>query len=440
MQQATIYAAILVQAGITVFLGYCVQRADFQVFIATYAALFGVYALLLWTRHPFNSRQIFWLGIGLRALLLFNIPNFSEDYARFLWDGRLILNGIHPFDYPPVYFAQQGIWPPGITPELYARLNSPNYFSVYPPLCQAVFALAAIPKSELGGVVVLKIALLACEAGTLKLLLSGKLAPYLPDHQKLEWVGLAYALNPLIIMEIAGNAHFEGGMIFLTLAGLAAFAQNKARKAAGLWALATAVKLLPVLFVPLIWRKLGWKKGWNWVLWYGVFCLLLFSPLIPALPHMLKSVNLYFQKFQFNASLYYLLRFVGYKVYGWDVGMLSGPALAVLSLLLILLIAWRSGPKYSLPNTMMFTLLVYFSFAAVVHPWYVALPFALSLFGSWRFMLLWTGLAALSYSHYEGGAFQENYPLIALEYGLLWGMFLLESSRRFLLSRPRNSS
>ncbi|MBK6994407.1 MAG: hypothetical protein IPH31_05610 [Lewinellaceae bacterium] len=31
------------------------------------------------------------------GLLLFSIPNLSDDYVRFLWDGHLTVAGIHPF-------------------------------------------------------------------------------------------------------------------------------------------------------------------------------------------------------------------------------------------------------------------------------------------------------------------------------------------------------
>jgi hypothetical protein len=68
--------------------------------------------------------------------------------------------------------------------------------------------------------------------------------------------------------------------------------------------------------------------------------------------------------------------------------------------------------------------------AAVVQPWYVAVPMVFSLFTRHRFLILWSGLAALSYSHYNGGQFQEHYWLIALEYIFVWKQLVGEEYRR----------
>ncbi|MBC7777776.1 MAG: hypothetical protein H7246_20245, partial [Phycisphaerae bacterium] len=87
-------------AGLTVFLGYFVQRSDFHTFIAAYTAFFGLYVwVVFYQQKHFSSPQtrlLLGLGIGLRVLLLFSIPNLSDDYARFLWDGHLTVAGIHP--------------------------------------------------------------------------------------------------------------------------------------------------------------------------------------------------------------------------------------------------------------------------------------------------------------------------------------------------------
>jgi Gpi18-like mannosyltransferase len=366
------------------------------------------------------------LGIALRVLLLFNVPNLSDDYARFVWDGRLTAAGYHPFLYLPSYFIENQIFPQGVTPELYARLNSPNYYTVYPPVCQALYAIAAwvSPSSIWGAVFSMKLFLLAAEIGVLFLLKKvcfGALRP-----------GLLYALNPLAIIELTGNCHFEGMMAFFLLAGLWAFQRNNTRQAAGFWALATATKMLPLIFLPIAWRWLGLRKGLVFCLFFGLFSLLLFAPLLAVLPNIAQSLDLYFREFQFNASIYYLVRQVGYWVIGWDVGNFSGPWLAAISSLAILVIALlvKSRPVPDVQHlaiAMLFALFAYLSLAAVVQPWYLILPLVISLLTHWRFVLWWSGLVALSYSHYENGLRAEHFPLIGLEYGLLWAGLLWET-------------
>jgi hypothetical protein len=450
--------------GLTIFLGYFAQRTDFASFIAAYGVFFCLYLWVVFYQQKHLSasalQRLFGLGVGLRILLLFSIPNLSDDYARFLWDGHLSVAGIHPFVHMPAYFIENNILPTGITPELFAKLNSPGYFTVYPPVCQAVFALAAwlFPYSESGGVFVLKLFLLLCEIGTIGLLQKRANADgsNLPDFSnRLNLKGnaaLIYALNPLIILEICGNVHFEGAMIFFLLAGLAALDRDKIAQAALWWALATASKMLPVLFLPIVWRWLGWRKGWTFNVVFGLACLVLFAPLLLVLPNILESLDLYFRKFQFNASIYYLVRELGILKTGWDIGARSGPVLGGLTILAVLIIAWRTvgslkvKSRYlfsglsGLFSALVFALFIYLSFSAAIQPWYVAVPLALSIRTNWRFVVIWSGLVALSYSHYSGGGRVEHFGLITLEYGLVWIFFLWEIRQIFLLKPAHISS
>ncbi len=411
-----------VAAICTIWLGYFARRPEFASFMVVFG---GFFVLYLWVvfgekeNFKITQRQYVWLGIGLRTLLLFSIPHYSDDFYRFLWDGRLTVAGWHPFVHPPSYFIENQIFPKGITPELYGLLNSPQYFTVYPPLCQAVFAAAAwiAPNSIGAEVVLLKLFLLMCEAGTLYLLSVARFAP--------KYAVAAYALNPLLILEITGNCHFEGALIFFLVAGLVALQRERLGLAAVCWALATAAKMLPLLFLPLVWRWLGWRKGLIFNVIFGITTLVLFAPLLTVLPNILQSLDLYFRQFQFNASVYYILREWGFSLRGYDVGELLGPCLGVATFAgaLLLALIWplrKQRDVETLAGAMSYTLLLYLSLAATVHPWYLTVPMAVSVFTRWRFAIVWSGLAALSYSHYANGQFQENYVLIALEYSVLW--------------------
>ncbi len=238
-----------------------------------------------------------------------------------------------------------------------------------------------------------------------------------------------------MILEVVGNCHFEGAMVFFLVAGIVAMRQGKTAKSAVWWALATASKMLPLLFLPIVWRWLGWRKGLTFNVIFAAASLLLFAPLIAVLPNILQSLNLYFQKFQFNASIYYLIREIGYSKIGWDIGESSGPWLALSTLFGVLLIAALTKREvlnhYSrLASALLFALLLYLSFSAVVQPWYVCVPFAISLLTHWRFAVLWSGVVALSYSHYDGGLRQEHFGLIALEYVVLWGFLIWEFNKK----------
>lgn len=402
-------------AAPAIYLGYFVQREQFSGLIIAFAVWCIIYSWICFYQKSLSSAAYIVLGIALRVLLLFSLPRLSDDFYRFIWDGQLTLAGYHPFTHPPDYFFERGLHP---NPGVYPMLNSPHYFTVYPPVCQAVFAFAAFVSqaNTWVAVVCMKLFLLLCEAGTLRLL--ARVRPQ---------AAVAYALHPLPVLEICGNLHFEGAMIFFLLAGWTALQENKIAKAGVFWALATASKLVPVLFLPLVALQLGRRQSARFLGTFSAVFLLLFAPLLPAVPNILQSLDLYFREFQFNAGIYYLVRIVGYQKIGWDIGEYSGPLLgagAALGILLVALFSRRDITRIAEP--MLFSLALYLYFAAVVQPWYVCVPLALGLLTPYRFPVAWAGLVALSYSHYDGGGRQEHWLLIGIEYGVLWGLMVWE--------------
>jgi len=412
---------------LTVYLGYWVERSQILPLFLAYGAFFAAYSWILF-RHAMDDRRFYvGLGIALRVVLLFSIPSLSDDFYRFLWDGRLAAQGVHPFAHPPVFFMENPSKLVGIGPELFQKLNSPEYHTVYPPVCQAVFWFAAklFPESISGGVFVLKLFLFACELGTLAVLATvGK---------NLDAV-VAYALNPLILLEITGNCHFEGAMLCFLLGGIAALGRGRTGLAALFWSLSTASKLVPLMFLPIVWAHLGWRTGLRFMALFAVFCAALFLPLLDldVLANMAGSLNLYFRQFAFNASGYYALRAVGKALVPptADMGRTLGPILGVAVLVGVLVLAFWKRKKEDLDpirffyQKLLLASTLYLALATTVHPWYVALPLGLGLLTSWRFPIIWTCAAFLSYSHYVGGGFQENYGLIALEYALVvWAVW-----------------
>ena len=408
---------------LTLYLGYGADRSDFVSLLTAWCAFFALYCLAVFRADSAASDWYLRLGVLLRAVLLCSIPNLSDDIYRFLWDGRLLAAGYHPFAHLPADFMQAGTFPEGLSPELYKRLNSPAYYTVYPPVAQAVFAVAGFlsPGSLLGGVFIIKLFLFACECGSIWLLRGQDRPARGPSP------ALLYALNPLAIQEVCGNAHFEGAMIFFLLLGLSALARARPGQAALWWALAVASKLLPLLFLPLLWRKMGFRGGLRWMALFGLSTAALFLPLLQ--PEILwrlgASLHLYFRQFAFNASVYYALKalIIPWAPPAADVGRALGPVLGLLTALIVMGLAlFRKGlpadpGRFRQALTLAAT--VYLLNATTVHPWYVLTPFALSLGLGWRYPLVWTGAVFLSYSHYAAGGFRENYLLIALEYLLL---------------------
>ena len=429
MTALRVTGALLLTAGVS-YLGYGVDRTDLYSFLPAFGLAFlGYFAIIF---RPPIGRFVPYLAVGivLRVLLVFAFPLLSDDVYRFIWDGQLIVTGHNPFLHLPGYYLEEGQRVAGLTPELFARLNSPDYHTIYPPVAQGIFTVAAwlSPRSWYGAAVVMKLFLLLAELGTLWLLYRLLLHFGLPPARL-----LLYWLNPLVIVEIVGNLHFEGAMIFFLLGSLWLLTRGRYGAAAGAMSLAVASKLLPLMLLPLLLRRLWRGQFWRYAVVFGVTTLLLFLPLLLGsgfVDGFGESLALYFQKFEFNASLYYLLRAYGFYELGWNQIDRFGPLLARVTVVAILLLAYlsRSTDWRRLPELWMWAFVIYLVCATTVHPWYLAVPLALGCFTPWRFPYAWSCLIVLTYASYASDPYRENLWLVGLEYGVVAILVLAERS------------
>ncbi|MEO1714668.1 MAG: hypothetical protein AAFU60_15155, partial [Bacteroidota bacterium] len=168
------YAAIIGLFTGIFGLGYQTAQADFLSILGWFSLSFASYFWLLPQPKQAGFSIPFYQGIsiGLRLLLLFGLPLLSDDLYRFIWDGRLLVQGINPFDHLPAYYAEQGFPVPGLDQSLFSLLNSPEYFTIYPPLAQGLFYVGAwlFPDQICANSVFLKGSLLLFEVGTILLL------------------------------------------------------------------------------------------------------------------------------------------------------------------------------------------------------------------------------------------------------------------------------
>ena len=70
------------------------------------------------------------IGVALRIALVFVEPQLSEDIYRFIWDGRIYAQGIHPLEYTPSQLINQSEYADLLDKTLYDALNSPDYFTI----------------------------------------------------------------------------------------------------------------------------------------------------------------------------------------------------------------------------------------------------------------------------------------------------------------------
>ncbi|MDI1322374.1 MAG: glycosyltransferase 87 family protein [Algoriphagus sp.] len=432
--------SVFLMLAVTYFLGNLIPRTDFQSTVGLYVILFGL-MFLVFSLAGENTPWffIFIAGILLRFSLFLAIPQWSEDYTRFLWDGELMRIQENPYSEKPTEFLENHPQEAsGILKQLFPLLNSPEYYSVYPPLNQGIFWLSA--KAANGtianGIISLRMLLILGEIAVFMLFL--KLLKAFQKPQKLLWL---YWLNPLVILEITGNLHFEGLVLLMLLASVLALEKKQETAAGGLWGFAVGIKLLPFMLIPafISFSKIRDNK----LFWIGAFLAILVSFgwlwIDSSLVNFSQSLRLYQGKFEFNASIYYLLREVGFWIEGYNtIGILT-KILSGVTLVGIVFFSWRKKPQTltELIDLLVLIYLTYLILQPVVHPWYLIPAFGLSLLTQRNAFLVWTFAVIFSYQAYGNEGFVENPYFLLAEYVLVFAAIYLDY---FLPKRKPNLS
>ena len=97
-----------------------------------YGVLFIGYGFVV--TQKWSRRQTrWWMGVAVffRLIFLFSTPVLSDDFFRFIWDGRLLVGGFNPYLYLPSEVVNTPIFSTAnLSTTLYEGLNSPHYFTV----------------------------------------------------------------------------------------------------------------------------------------------------------------------------------------------------------------------------------------------------------------------------------------------------------------------
>ncbi len=441
------YIALLGLIGSIYYLGYQVSQQDFFYILMMYALGFAAYYCLYRKRSTLSIQWILSMGILLRLILVFAFPSLSDDIYRFYWDGLLSTHGYNPYSYLPADALQMHI--EGLHTDLFNQLNSPNYYTVYPPINQLMFYFGALifPSSIYGASVVYGLFLLAAEIINFYFMIK------LLQYAQLDTKGIIlYVFNPLVIVEVVGNLHFESMMLAFFLSAIYFFITRKDLGTSGLfysaisYTCSIATKLHTVLFVPFIFMSCEMKRSFKYLSVLALLLILVFIPLITARDVLgfVSSLDLYFRKFEFNAGIYYLLRSIGYQIKGYNLIALLGPLLAGVFFIGFLLFVFRAYKKQLAPGTMVFyqylilVFCVYLFLSTTVHPWYLIIPLGLSVFVNYRFVIVWSFLICLSYSAYSFDPFKESTLFILIEYFLVFG-FLYYDITKANINTPEGS-
>jgi len=374
------------------------------------------------------------VGILFRLVFLLAEPNLSQDYYRFIWDGELVLNLINPYLQLPNTLIEQQDLVISNALKLHQGMGelSARHFSNYPPLSQLLYALAAMlgGKSILGTTIVMRLIIILSDIGIFyfgrKLLKNLNLSPHL-----IFW----YFLNPLVIIELTGNLHFEGVMLCFFIASLYFLSIKKWMLAAVIYALSISVKLVPLIFLPLFLKHLGFRKSVLFYIVVGITSLTLLAPFLTSqfISNYTDTINLWFSNFEFNSGLYNAIKQIALKLEAkpWELIKTYGKITPYIIVTLVVLFTFlRNNQKLAvLITSMLWILTAYYLLATTVHPWYIVFLVLLTIFTKYRFSLVWSLVVILSYYAYSQINFKEHLGLLSIEYIVVYGFIIFELFR-----------
>jgi hypothetical protein len=317
---------------------------------------------------PKFSRRVVVIGLVLTAVwhieFLRVSPGADDDVHRYLWDGRLQRLGYNPYIVVPSDPAARGLH----TAET-RTLNNPDLPSPYPAGAQLFFrAVTAIHESAFA----LKVAFLICDLAIVFVLLD--ILRYTGQAAHLV---LAYAWNPLLAVEVAGSGHIDIVGALLLLVSAAALGRRWRATSAVALGLAVAVKFLPIVLLPLYWKRVRLRDAALAAAVVG----LLYMPFLSHGRIPFGSLGTYVQSWRFNGPMFAALARVA-----------PPQLLAGLAILIGLVTAtWlRSTSPESSPDAFAWPMAATLLCAPAVFPWYLLwlLPFLTS--ASTLPMIVWT--------------------------------------------------
>ena len=340
---------------------------SFLVFLAV-AGIAYLLAVREFPTRPRFPKRVIIIGLTVAALwhilFLLKTPGVDDDIHRYVWDGRLQRLGYNPYTVVPSNPAVSGLH----TAET-RTLNHPDLPSPYPPGAELLFrAIAAIHES----IFAFKVAFVVCDLAIVFVLLDVLRRSGQAEH----WV-LAYAWNPLLATGVAGSGHIDIVGAMLLLVSFAALQRRWRTTAALTFGLAVSVKLLPIVLLPLYWKRVRVRDAALTIIVVG----LLYVPFLNHGRIPIGSLGTYVQSFRFNDPVFATLERVATPQLVAGLAVLVG---------LLTAIWMRTRCAEWSANAFAWPMAASLLYAPVVYPWYLLwlLPFVRS--ASTLPIMIWT--------------------------------------------------
>ena len=303
---------------------------------------------VLTERH--GSRTL--LLVAFLFALAFRVPlvgphvGSASDMVRYVWDGRVQTLGYSPYQTPPDDPAMASAH----TDET-REMPSRHSRSPYPPAAQLFFRLVVSIHDSTRA---MKVALTLCDVMAIIVLWRWLVVTNGP-----EWLMLAYAWNPLVVLEVAHSGHIDALGALWIVASVYWLARKRTGLAAVAFVLAVATKLLPIVLVPLYIGRVRLRDA----LGGGALGAALYLTFSRAGTIQVGTIPSVIQNVRFNGELFrFVSAHAGSPQRAAIVAVAAGMLVAVWA-------RWRLPA--SDPAAWAWPMAVALAFGPVIYPWYL---------------------------------------------------------------------
>ena len=215
-------------------------------FLGLYAIAFAAYLVAVRTvmRRPMVMLPVTVVVVSAlaHASVIPARPDLSTDIYRYAWEGRLMVDGRNPFTAPPDDTAFVALRDADFPYISHQRLPT-----IYPPLAQGAFALAAFVHP---GPTALKVIFSLFNLGTVFLLFR------VLRRRGMAPTGAAiFAWNPLVIIETGHSGHLDAMAAFVLVLALDLWESKQRVWAGAVLGAAALVKYIGLAMVPWLARR-----------------------------------------------------------------------------------------------------------------------------------------------------------------------------------------
>lgn len=389
-------------------------------YIINFFLCFTNYSILFFRNRNLQEisfKEILIIALILRAVMIFVTPITSDDFYRYLWDGKVQSEGINPYPFSPLELIQLQ------DKVIYPNVSFPEIKTIYPPVSQVIFFLSYIIFGP--NVWGLKIIFLIFDFGIMIFLY--KTLNLLKINSNYI---ILYALAPLVIFEFFINAHIDIVILFFLIVSFY-FALKKEINLSFLFlGFSVLSKIYSIIFLPIyilyFYKSMkDFKK-----LTLGMICMLI--PFLIILFYMNGFINIFstienYMTYWYSNNLLYKIIF-----YVSELAGVSNHMITRIILLLLFTVSYFIILKSRIDfiYKIYFTAFCYLFFSHTVHPWYLTLlVLFLPIYFNYA-VYFWSGIIGLTnltvYYYLKDRVWHDIVPVLIFEYVLLAILVLID--------------